>query len=113
MKIAFRNILFLNCIFLGGLLTHSLYRDIRLEKQFPSDLRNRIVGARLQKDGKLPYHYHWKETDGIRYYNPDDYLWQSDSVSGFSAINEITSSPFFHELLYPICDLSQRTLSAV
>ncbi|MDP9042728.1 MAG: hypothetical protein M3N30_12170, partial [Bacteroidota bacterium] len=54
-------------ILLMAILTHSVIRDVMYDKQYPGDLRNRIVGARLQKDGKLPYHYHWQESDGIRY----------------------------------------------
>lgn len=36
--------------FSGGILFHSINRDIDLEKQYPADLRNRVVGARLQKE---------------------------------------------------------------
>jgi len=32
-----------------------IYRDIQIEKQYTGDLRNRIVGARLQIDGIPPY----------------------------------------------------------
>ena len=31
-----------------------IYRDIQLDKQMPDDLRNRVVGARLQMDGHSP-----------------------------------------------------------
>ena len=63
----YKTALLLNLIVLAVLLTHSIYRDIQLEKQYPSDLRNRVVGARLQKDGKDPYFYKWKKEDGFRY----------------------------------------------
>ena len=43
--------IFLNLLILSGILTHSIQRDIELEKQYASDLRNRVVGARIQKDG--------------------------------------------------------------
>ena len=106
-----------NGLILLILLAHSIYRDILLERQFPTDLRNRVIGARLQKDGKLPYHYHWQSGDGLRYYNPDENTWlpagriPNDKKSLDSDINKITASPFFHELLIPVCDLPQRTLS--
>ena len=109
--------LFANGLILLAILTHSIYRDIILEKQFPTDLRNRVVGARLQKDGLLPYHYHWKPADGLRYYNPDEDAWlrngrtADDHNAMDSDINKITATPFFHELLFPICDLPQRTIS--
>ncbi|HEX5024086.1 MAG TPA: glycosyltransferase family 87 protein [Agriterribacter sp.] len=84
-------------------LCWSVYRDIQLEKLYPGDLRNRIVGARLQKDGKMPYFYKWKPADGIRYYDPQNF----DSLR----VSTSTASPFFHMLLYPIADLQQRTIS--
>ena len=109
MKINFfnKNLFFINGILLALLLVHSMYRDFQLERQFPMDLRNRVVGSRLQKDGKLPYNYYWQPTDGIRYYdirnlNKDDH-----------GISNITASPFFNELLYPICDLPQRLISGI
>jgi len=81
----------------------SLYRDIQSEKQYAGDLRNRIVGARMQKDGRSPYFYKWKKGDGTRYYDPDNF----DSLQ----VSNITASPFFHQLLYPIAELPQRTIS--
>lgn len=86
---------------------HSVYRDIQLEKEYPGDLRNRVVGARLQKDGKLPYHYYQYPGDGMRYYDMENHIRTSSSPSN------ITASPFFHELLFPICDLPQRTISII
>jgi len=80
-----------------------LYRDMLAEKQYIGDLRNRVVGARLQKDGLMPYFYKWKKGDGIRYYDPDNF----DSLQAAN----ITASPFFHYLLYPIADWRQRTIN--
>jgi len=97
----------LNVILLLFILAHSVFRDIQLEKQYTGDLRNRIVGARLQKDGRLPYFYSWQEKDGMRYFDPINNNKSSETVS------PITASPFFHQLLYPICDLDQRTLSKI
>lgn len=97
----------LDIILLLIILAHSVFRDIQLEKQYTGDLRNRIVGARLQKDGRLPYFYSWQEKDGMRYFDPINTNKSSATVS------PITASPFFHQLLYPICDLDQRTLSEI
>lgn len=83
----------------------SVYRDIHLEKRYAGDLRNRIVGARLQQDGRSPYFYKWKNGDGFRYYDPNNF----DSLQ----VSNITASPFFHVLLYPIANLPQRTISVV
>jgi hypothetical protein len=94
-----------NGLLLLVILAHSILRDITLEKQFSTDLRNRVVGARLQKDGRLPYFYHWQEQDGIRYFDPNN------SNHSDSGVSNITSSPLFHQLMYPICDLQQKTIS--
>ncbi|MFT3747362.1 MAG: hypothetical protein QM768_03560 [Agriterribacter sp.] len=80
----------------------SFNRDLNLLKISTADLRNRVVGARLQKDGRDPYFYEWKKEDGLRYYDPNNF----DSLY----VSNITASPFFHELLYPIADFSQRTI---
>jgi hypothetical protein len=83
-------------------LCWSIYRDIQIEKLYTIDLRNRVVGARLQKDGKLPYFYKWNPADGVRYYDP---------LNNHIEVTSITASPFFHDLLYPIADAPQRSLS--
>jgi hypothetical protein len=90
-------------IVLSVVLAHSIYRDIQLEKQYMGDLRNRIVGARLQKDGRDPYFYKWKQEDGLRYIDRQN----DDSLK----VSNISSSPAFHDLLIPFCDLQQRTIS--
>ena len=86
------------------IICHSVYRDIHFTEQYPGDLRNRVVGARLQKDGKLPYFYHWTPGDGPRYWGA------SHCNQPPGAGNKITASPFFHELLFPICDFSFLTI---
>ncbi len=83
----------------------SVYRDIAIEKQVTGDLRNRVVGARLQKDGMLPYFYNWRPADGMRYYDGGNF----DSAK----VSNITATPFFHHLLYPIADLPQRRISYI
>jgi len=86
-------------------LLWSLRRDIRLEKDYTGDLRNRVVGARLVEDGASPYFYKWKKGDSIRYYDPQNF----DSL----AVSNITGTPFFHHLLRPLADLSQRQISLI
>lgn len=82
-----------------------IYRDIKIEKQYTGDLRNRIVGARLQKDGIAPYFYKWKKGDSTRYYDPNNF----DTLK----VSNITATPFLHQLFYPIADLSQRKISKI
>ncbi len=68
------------------------------------DLRNRIVGARLLKDGTHdPYTYHYKAGDSLRYYDQQNF--------GNSTISNITASPFFLKILSPICDLPQSLIN--
>ena len=80
-----------------------VYRDVRIEKQYTGDLRNRIVGARLQKDGVPPYFYKWKHADGLRYYDPQNF----DTLK----VSNITATPFLHQLFYPLAGLQQRNIS--
>jgi hypothetical protein len=96
--------LFLNIIFLFVILFHSVDRDIELTKRMPCDLRNRVVGARLQKIGISPYFYHWHPGESMNFVDPQNILLDS-------AISNITASPFFHQLLYPVCKYSQRSIS--
>ncbi len=77
-----------------------------LERQYPADLRNRVVGARLEKDGKLPYAYAWHPADGPRYFD----ISNQNTGSGFS---NITASPFFHQLFIPLFELPQQTVSRI
>jgi len=85
------------------LLAYAVYRDIQFEKQYPADLRNRQVGARLIEDGKLPYFYKWKHGETGRYYDPNN----ADSLK----VAIITATPMFHRLLVPVCDMPFSSLS--
>jgi len=85
------------------ILVHSIIRDIRYTKEYPADLRYRVVGARLVKDGKLPYFYKWKKGDGFRYYDPDNFDNEKPS--------NITVSPFYLHLLSPIADLPEADIA--
>ena len=92
----------------GGILLvafcMALIRDLAVEQTGTIDLRNRVVGARLQMDGKAPYMYKWVAGDDtLRYYNEVNRIGVSNS----------TATPFFHTLLYPIANLPQRTISYI
>jgi len=91
-------------ILLAGMLIlgWSIARDIRYSREYPVDLRNRVVGARLVSDGRLPYFYKWKKADGVRYYDPRNF----DSL----VVSNITASPFHLHLLSPVAGLPQETL---
>jgi len=95
------------CIILAACsLCWCIYRDVQIEKQYPGDLRNRIVGSRLQMDGQSPYFYHWSSANpGFRYYDPEN--------NSRLKISSVTATPFFHQLLYPIANLPQRTISRI
>jgi hypothetical protein len=82
-------------------------RDIRqVDQQWPADLRNRVVGARLQLAGKLPYFYHWTPADGTRFLDLG-----CCPPSGFA--NAITASPFFHQFIYPVANLPFHTIAII
>ena len=70
----------------------SVYRDIHLEQQYPSDLRNRVVGARLEKDHASPYFYTWKTGDPLRYYDPSNWQQPGDSTM----VSNITGLSLIH-----------------
>lgn len=84
-------------------LCRTVYRDIQIEKLYPPDLRNRVVGARLQMDGKMPYFHKWKPDEGLRYYDLQNF-------DTFKVSNN-TASPYFHQLMYPVANMQQRTIS--
>ncbi len=92
-------------LFLIVVIIYCFVRDTHIEAQYCGDLRNRIVGARLQLDKQLPYFYKWQAKDGLRYYDPQNF----DSLR----VANITASPFMHELLYPLAELPQRDISFI
>lgn len=85
------------------LLLPAVFRDIQLEKSYPSDLRNRQVGSRLIKDGKLPYFFHYGGGQDMRYLDIKN--------CGPLKVSNITATPYLHQLFMPICDLPFRTFS--
>ena len=84
---------------------YAVYRDIRVvSPRYGSDLRNRVVGARLIKDGRSPYFYKWDKRDGVRYYDPDN---DDPDKCELGKLSVITATPFFHQLLVPIAEWPQ------
>jgi hypothetical protein len=78
-------------------------RDIRFDKEYPGDLRNRIVGSRIIKDGGSPYFYKWKKGSGFRYYDPNNFDAWRPSITA--------STPFLHQLLTPLVEMPQARIS--
>jgi hypothetical protein len=87
----------------------SVYRSIQIEQQYTADLRNRVVGARLQKDHASPYFYTWLPGDAIRYYDPCNQPQPGDSL----VVSNITGTPFLHHLVEPVADMPQRDISRI
>src|SRR6186713_1484838 len=88
-------------------ITYTIVRDSRVITHFyGSDLRNRVVGARMIRDGRSPYFYKWKGADGVRYYDPDNDppKWSDKKLSVVSA------TPFFHHLLAPLTEWPQMKI---
>jgi hypothetical protein len=81
----------------------SIKRDLIYKQDYNSDLRNRVVGARLIQDGKLPYFYKWKKEDGLRYYDPSSF--------GDGSISTITASPFFLRTMIPLVNFPQSKIA--
>lgn len=71
---------------------------------YEADIRNKIVGARLQMDGHSPYFYHWKKGDSIRYYDCNAQDFEPSMC---------TSSPFQSMLYYPIANFPQATINRI
>jgi len=90
-----------------AILGWSVYRDIQIEQQYTADLRNRIVGARLEKEHASPYFYTWQQGDPIRYYDPSNISQPANPLH----VSNITATPFFHRLMAPLANLPQRTIS--
>ncbi|WP_336518352.1 hypothetical protein [Pollutibacter soli] len=84
-------------------IIYFLKRDLWLESVYTYDFKNRQVGARIQKDNGLPYFYIWKQGDTSRYY---DYYTNTN-------YSNITATPFFHHLIYPLADISHRKASFI
>src|SRR5882757_5689558 len=91
------------------ILAWAVYRDIQFEQQYTGDLRNRVVGARMAMYHLSPYFFTWKNTDPMRYYDPEN---RRDSANP-SQVSNITASPFFLQLMTPIANLPERTISRI
>jgi hypothetical protein len=100
-----KTLLIAGCCFLIA-LGMAFYRDYTIyEKLGTGDLRNRVVGARLQQDGISPYYYKWYPGESLRYYDGGNI--------GNNELTNITASPFFHYLMYPLAQYQQRTVSHI
>lgn len=85
------------------MLGYTIWRDIRFERTYAGDLRNRVTGARMIKDGRSPYFYKWKSGDGLRYYDPQNFdHWRPSNM---------TSTPVLYRLLSPLVEMPQATIS--
>ncbi|HEY4110150.1 hypothetical protein [Puia sp.] len=84
-------------------LGYAISRDIRFEKAYAGDLRNRVTGSRIVKDGGSPYFYKWSAADGLRYYDPQNFDdWRP---------SHMTSTPVMYRLLSPLVEMPQATIS--
>lgn len=81
------------------LLALSVYNSILLTEQYPNDLRNRIVGARLQAASVSPYFYHWMPGDSPAYFDASNYA--------LLKVSNMTASPFYHWIIGPVSQLGQ------
>lgn len=88
---------------IGLVLGYAIWRDVRFERSYTGDLRNRITGARMIKDGRSPYFYKWKAGDGLRYYDPQNF-------DDFRPAH-MTSTPVLYRLLSPLVEMPQATVS--
>jgi len=85
------------------MLGYTIWRDIRYERTYTGDLRNRVTGARMIKDGRSPYFYKWRSGDGLRYYDPQNFdTWRPSNM---------TSTPVLYRLLSPLVEMPQATIS--
>ena len=87
-----------------AVLAIMIYRDIAVTKQNPRDLRNRVVGARLIKDGRSPYFYKWKTGDGMRYYDSVDF-------NNLKVSLVITASPFYLHCFSLMAELPESRIA--
>jgi hypothetical protein len=70
----------------------------------PGDMRNRVVGSRLVRDGIDPYTFHYKVGDSLQYF--DFQNCKAENISNISA------SPFFLKILTPICHKPQLWINS-
>lgn len=85
--------------------TAGIYRYAQMPvPSYEGDIRNKITGARLQKDGISPYFYHWQPGADLKYY---DY-----NASRFIP-SKSTSTPFQHRLFYLLANLSQKKINLI
>lgn len=69
------------------------------------DFRNRVQGARLMKDGIVPYYYNWHPGDPVRYVSE-----HKIDTGHFRRVSMCTSSPLFHRALGPFADYNEPVI---
>lgn len=85
-------------IILMGIWLYAFINSILVANPNMGDLRNRIVGARLMKDGLDPYTFLWSYGEPLLYFDVD--------VLPKSLFSNITATPFIHWILQPLAELS-------
>ncbi|MEO7309634.1 MAG: glycosyltransferase family 87 protein [Chitinophagaceae bacterium] len=95
-QVGIRQILLVLSVLLWG---YAFITSIIVSSPFFADLRNRVVGARLMKDGLSPYFYIWHVNMPVRYY--DTFVQQN------TVFSKCTSSPALNWLFTFFCDLPQ------
>jgi hypothetical protein len=87
------------------IIVFGTWRSAQLQYQTGmGDMRGRVVGARLVKEGKLPYYYTWQPGDSLKYFFNqlvDTQRIVPPPVSG------LTASPAFLQALGPVAFLQQ------
>jgi len=77
------------------------WRSAQLQYQTGfGDMRGRVVGARLVRDGKLPYYYTWRPGDPLKYF----FNQMVDTSTGPrpAQVSALTASPAFLQMIGPI-----------
>src|ERR1700761_7297657 len=92
-------------ISLLAVLVYAIIRDVQFQKGFAADLRNRVTGARIVKDGGSPYFYKWKPGDGLRYYDPENF--------NRSLGSNMSSTPMLYHLFSPLVEGPQTTIARI
>ena len=85
---------------LVALLMVSIFEDAQNSKSQPFDMRNRITGSRIMKDGGSPYFYIWQPGDTVRYYDIH--------ISPKAVVSQSTATPFYHWITEFFADFPQH-----
>lgn len=87
------------------IIAFGTWRSAQLQYQTGmGDMRGRVVGARLVKEGKLPYYYTWHPGDSLKYFF--NQLIDTQRVLP-PPVSGLTASPAFLQALGPVAFLPQ------